>query len=568
MEGKGKLYDHVQPRIESWPIYHLSEDRTTFIEEVLQFTVNRLKEQHGDSVSDLLAKTIYLEQIRIKEEPWKVDPPNEREFFKHLGKRLTHPNGLEQPRKEIEANNLAILQQIVRRYAEEIVGTFRIKTFLFARRFLTFFFSRLLNTAMGSFWGSKYRLRDKLLVRGCIEEVRSLIQRGTVIIVPTHFSNLDSILIGYAIDTFAGIPAFSYGAGLNLYNTGYTAYFMNRLGAYRVDRRKKNGIYLETLKAMSNLSIQRGVHNLFFPGGTRSRSGALETKLKMGLLGTVVEAQRALLKKGKPDKIFVVPVVLSYPVVLEAQYLIEQHLKKMGRERYLKTKDSFQSLRSILKFSWGIFSKSNKITISFGQPMDVIGNQVDAEGQSYDRHGRRIDVEEYFYGKRGVSRDLQREMEYTKLLAEKIVERFHRDNIVLSSHLVSFAAFGQLIDQNAHLDLYGILRLPTDDYVFERADLSRRIELLREELFEMERTQRIRLSSTIRYDLDALLDHGIATMGNYHLSKPLKIDRKGQIVSDSFVLLYYYHNRLSTYHLEKVFKEKARVKRGIPAEAR
>ncbi len=48
---------------------------------------------------------------------------------------------------------------------------------------------------------------------------------------------------------------------------------------------------------MSRLSIQRGVNSLFFPGGTRSRDGAIETDLKMGLLGTVVEAQRAMVAK-------------------------------------------------------------------------------------------------------------------------------------------------------------------------------------------------------------------------------------------------------------------------------
>ena len=61
----------------------------------------------------------------------------------------------------------------------------------------------------------------------------------TVIIVPTHFSNLDSILIGYAIDGIMGLPAFHYGAGLNLYDLELVAYFINRLGAYKVDRRKK-----------------------------------------------------------------------------------------------------------------------------------------------------------------------------------------------------------------------------------------------------------------------------------------------------------------------------------------
>lgn len=39
---------------------------------------------------------------------------------------------------------------------------------------------------------------------------------------------------------------------------------MNRLGAYRVDRRKKNAIYLEALKVYSTEVIMRGGHSLFF----------------------------------------------------------------------------------------------------------------------------------------------------------------------------------------------------------------------------------------------------------------------------------------------------------------
>src|SRR5690606_14935558 len=202
------------------------------------------------------------------------------------------------------------------RYSEEIVGTFRIKTFIFSRKFLTVFFNRLLNTAAGKklhrIWGTKHQLYNKLLIHGDVEKTRSLMTKGTVVIVPTHFSNLDSILIGYAMDAVLGLPSFSYGAGLNLYNTGYTAYFMNRLGAYRVDRRTKNPVYLETLKSMSRLAITRGTNSLFFPGGTRSRSGHLETRLKMGLLGTAVEAQRALCQEGKDGKVFIVPLVLNY----------------------------------------------------------------------------------------------------------------------------------------------------------------------------------------------------------------------------------------------------------------
>lgn len=394
-------------------------------------------------------------------------------------------------------------------------------------------------------------MSDRLIVEGEVEAIRSLMKKGTVVVVPTHFSNLDSILIGYALDAFAGLPSFSYGAGLNLYNTGYTAYFMNRLGAYRVDRRKKNAIYLETLKAMSNLSIQRGVNSLFFPGGTRSRSGELETNVKLGLLSTVVEAQRGVLEKGKEQKIFVVPLVLSYHFVLEAHFLIEQHLRKIGKEQYIRAKDKFNSTRSILKFVWKLFSTGNSITISVGKPMDVMGNLVDESGNSFDQYGNPIEVKDYFHTNGKLVADLQRESEYTKMLGERIVERFHKDNIVLSSHLVAFAAFQLLRQQNTHLDLYGVLRLPAEEYAFDPTILKDVLQQLIGLLLKMEAADEIKLSSAIHGNLDDLLGDGVQRLGSFHALNPLKWNKKGLLVSDSFKILYFYHNRMATYHLDR-----------------
>jgi len=84
-----------------------------------------------------------------------------------------------------------------------------------------------------------------------------------------------------------------------------------------VDRRKKNMMYLETLKTYSKEAIQFGCHSLFFPGGTRSRSGIIESKLKLGLLSTAIEAQRANFQNGITDvsgKIFIVPVTIQLPL--------------------------------------------------------------------------------------------------------------------------------------------------------------------------------------------------------------------------------------------------------------
>lgn len=560
------VHPHVLPSLEDWPVYKLSEDRKNFVEDLIRETVADLLDQPVGKVTDLISQTMYRERIRIKEEPWKVDPPKEKQFWSRIRKSLVKYS-LDQPEEIARKNNQELLERIVRRYAEEIVGTFRIPTFLFARRFLTFFFNRLLQAKQRGFFrlgGARKRLYEKITVHGDVPHVQELFRRGTVVVVPTHHSNLDSIMIGYALDAIVGLPSFSYGAGLNLYNTGYTAYFMNRIGAYRIDRRKKNAIYLRTLKLMSKLSIERGVNNLFFPGGTRSRSGALETRLKLGMLNTTVQAQRSLLEKGEDTKIFVVPLILSYHFVLEAPQLIEQHLRRSGKERYIKSKDNSYKPLKILKFIWQVLAEGNDIQLSIGQPLDVLGNPVDREGNSYDQFGKRIDIRDYFMRDGRITHDKQRESEYTKNLGEAVVERYHRDNLVLSSHLVAFAAFNLLKQENKKLDLFGILRLPTEDYVFDKTLLSGIIGQLLLELRERKAQQQIKLSAILSTgEVPEIIEDGLKHLGTFHVKKPLRYNRKKEIISENFRLLYFYHNRLENYDLD----DKIRIvpgKLGLP----
>lgn len=555
-QNEAKQYPHLKPRLEDWAIYRASEDRDQFVAEVIDHTEARLLEEFGGVIPEVLSKTIYSEIQRTKEEPWKVDPPQERSYWKGLAKKLAR-RSLDAAEKE-KADRAAkkLLRRIVKNYAEEIVGTFRLGHFRFARRFLTFLFGRLLNAAVGrsfrSLFSSKASLKEKLLVKGYVDQVRGLYDHGSIVIVPTHFSNIDSIMIGYILDAVAGLPANSYGAGLNLYNTGYTAYFMNRLGAYRVDRRKSNVIYNRTLKQMAKLSIKRGVPNIFFPGGTRSRSGRLETKLKLGLLSSAMEAQREFYQEGKDRKVFIVPLIMSYPFVLEAQFLVEQHLRREGQDRYIKVEDSFHSLRSIIKFIWGIFNKANRITISLGQPMDVLGNRVDEAGNSYGGTDIPVDTREYFQDAEGrVSTDYQRESEYLRMLGDRIVERFHRDNVVISSHLVSHAAFLLLRNSFPDHDLYALLRHPADEYVFDQVALLDVVGQLRSLILDMEKEDKIKVSDSIREDERHVLESGIRSLGNFHIEKALRIDAQGNIVSENFSMLYFYHNRLASYQFDK-----------------
>jgi len=541
-----KIYPHIIPTIEEWPIYKLGKRREQYIAELRAHVKKIILQKYSDKLKIVLRRTAYQERTRIKNQPWKADPSSDRVFWKKVQASVAK---LPDDGDEVHPDAEELLDRIIHRYAEEIVGNFKIKTFLFARKFLTAFFSFILNAANGRIFGRKKRLQEKMIVEGEVEKLRSLFQKGTVVVLPTHFSNLDSILIGYSIDSIIGIPAFTYGAGLNLYDSEIFGYFMNRLGAYRVDRRKKNPLYIETLKSMSSQSIQQGVNSLFFPGGTRSRSGALEKELKQGLLNSLIEGQREIFQRGGDKKIIVVPFVFNYHFTLEANHLISQHLNQLGKENFVRVKDEFKSKKKLLKFIWQIFTKPSEFYLSVGNPLDVLGNELDDDGESIDSHGKKLDLREYFTSDGIVTHDPQREKVYTRHLSDSVVESYHRYNIALSSHVVAFCAFQYLKRANETLDIFGLIKLPEDEFFFEESALIKLIDQVKSHLLQLASEKGVMTSFKEKHTSKDILEEGLRNLGVYHAIKPLKRDKNGQVISENFKTLFYYHNRLDGYKM-------------------
>lgn len=529
-----------------WPIHKLSQEKEEFMSYASDVAANLLiKKYNKENLSEVIAKVLYHERMRIINEPWKVDPPDEMDFWNDIRKKLLRKS-LDQTDTDVEAHNHELLHRITARYMREIMSNFKISTYKIAQKFLPRLFGTLLNAS--SIFRSKKRIQDKLQIVGDIDTIRELVPKGTIVLVPTHFSNLDSILVGWASDQI-GLSAFTYGAGINLYNK-ILGYVFPRLGAYGLDRRKKNDFYLETLKIYSQLNIERRVHTIFFPGGTRSRSGALEEKVKMGLLGTAIDAQNNLLARQEENKVFIVPVVLNYHCVLEAKSLINSHLEQTGKELYLIEKKAFGGIFNFLKFFWKFFSSTSEIVVNFGKPMDVIGNFVNKEGQSLDQRGNIIDLKDFFVSGGTVKHDKQRNAQYTKMLAKQIAKRYHEENVVLSSHLVAHTAFNIFVKQYPSLDLYGILRLPNDDRIILKQVFYKNVELLRKRLLHLNNLGDIRLSPIVKYGtIDEIIAHGISNIGVFHVQKALFFDKEGDIGSENLNLLLYYHNRLLGYHL-------------------
>ena len=553
-KNKNRKYKPILDSIPDWPVYRLSKNRKEFIEEVTRKSVERIKElrpSYKQLIDDLQA-TAYREQNRIKRNRWRVDPKDDASFWSKIKNELVELSAKDPD--EVQPKVDELLGRIVHRYASEISGNFKPTSYRFAREAIKFWFSRLLNGArvkkFGAFFRNQYTLRDKIHIVGKVKMIRKLARQGTVVMVPTHFSNLDSILIGWVIHAM-GLPAFIYGAGLNLFNIKIIAYFMNSLGAYKVDRRKKNLPYLETLKMYSTLAIQKGAHSLFFPGGTRSRSGMIEKQLKLGLLSTAIEAQRTLFNtEGETKKIFVVPVSLNYHFVLEAPEMIEDYLHVKGQDRYFPENDkygSFQLVRFLIKF----FSNRSNISVSIGPGLDVMGNYVDEEGNSLDAHGRIIDTKDYFISSGQLTIDRQREDEYTRMLSQRIVTEFHKINRVFSSHLVSFIAFEMWQKKYHQLDLFNLLRLPEEDLEIDYEEFKTVFRRVRKQIYLLKEQDKINIASHLKGKSDVVINRGVDNVGVFHLNRPLLKNKKGNIITKDLSLLYYYHNRLVGYHLEQ-----------------
>lgn len=558
-----KKYNPVVPGgINEWPVVALSRNRQEFVEEVAAESIKRVKALAStrEALIEEIETTVFREKLRIKRNPWAVDPEDDQAFLNLVKDRLLD---ISQSNDEAEKDKKLdeILGEMIHRYSDEIAGNFKKSRYRMARSIVTFGFARLLNASRArGFWSifsTQYTLQDKINITGKIDDLRNLAKKGTIIMVPTHFSNLDSILIGWVINAL-GMPAFIYGAGLNLFNIKVISYFLNSLGAYKVDRRKKNMLYLETLKSYSSLAIQRGCHSLFFPGGTRSRSGKLESRLKLGLLSTAIEAQRVNYQKGKRDsreKIFVVPVTLNYNFVLEAPSLIRQYLKMQGQERYYVENDEYSTSYKISAFLVKFFTKGSEISVSIGKAMDVLGNYVDENGQSYDQKGRAIDTQEYFtVDGRIISQNDQREVEYTRMLSERIIEEYLKINKVFASHLVAYTAFVILKKKYKKLDLYNLLRLPEEDLIISYDDFKSAFESTLKKIHQMYNEGKLNVSPHLTGELDQIIKHGLKNVGMYHSKRPLIRNRAGDITTQDLNLLFYYHNRLTGYNLEEYVK--------------
>lgn len=532
------------------PISRLNGEREAICREVVERVARRVAFESATrleyTVEALLSEAAHVELARMEE---RGLPADKQLYWRKLAQTVSRAR---------DEDSLEELRRVSEKYATDAIGHFSQAAYWLATGLVPAGIALALSSearwSMLGGGGSLSGLADRVRIEGNIEHLRRLAQRGTLVFVPTHSSHMDNLLIGWAIH-HAGLPAVAYGAEVSLFDNPLTAAFMRNLGAYRVDRRLEHKLYKVVLTELSQCLIERGYPGLFFAAGKRSRTNQIEQQLKLGLLGSVVGAYVRNVTTGmvRPE-VFVVPVVINYTHVLEANTLIEDHLRHRGKGRSIIEQDEFHQPARVARFIQDALDKEAPISLRFCNPTDVFGNELDELGRSVGPAGQVLDTRRYLWvgGKPAIDRD--RDRQYTRELGGRLVETFMRNNTVSPLHIVSFALYEHLRRKHGSWDFYALFRFARGLRI-STSVLSGEVERLARLLRREADAGRIRLSpEAAALDPVTLLRAAADGWATYH--KPAVAELiEGYVQVSEPQLVYFYGNRLRGYGLENELAE-------------
>ncbi|MGE5183833.1 MAG: 1-acyl-sn-glycerol-3-phosphate acyltransferase [Acidobacteriota bacterium] len=511
-------------------------DRERLLSEVERRVVARRVAEAkagGDASLEYVLNDVAYCEIRRLE--GKTGGPNGSARWRDLSRRLMTMSD-EEKQQELRA--------LVRHYGKDVVGNFDPRVYKFATgvgpSILGLVFSPMSSLRDG--WQALKGLESRITADGETEVARACAERGTIIVTPTHSSNMDSPAIGFGLMA-AGLPPTTYGAGKNLFTNPFISFFMRNLGAYRVDRRLKFELYKDVLKEYSTVLLEHGYHSLFFPGGTRCRSNIVEKHLKLGLLGTTVTAYKNLVREGMPHKrLYIVPATINYRLVLEAETLIDDYLAETGKSRYIITDDEFSRLGRIVEFFRKILVHEGSVVVRFGRPLDPFGNDITDDGESLDRAGRVVDPASFVRGADGeVTDDDQRDAEYTRALGRRLAEVYPRLTVFHATHLVARVLYDEIARRAGTRDIYRLIRVSPSAGAVSVPDAVDGLVRLR-----------ARLAATPAWGAEhpllapqaatAIVEDAVRGLGTYH-TRPAVVREADALRVTDIKLLYYYQNR-------------------------
>src|SRR5215472_70094 len=212
-----------------------------------------------------------------------------------------------------------------------------------------------------------------------LNQVAALAQRHPVVFLPSHKSNLDHLVLQYALHE-NGLPPNHTAGGINM-NFFPVGPLVRRSGVFFIRRTfKDDPVYKLVLQQYVDYLIEKRFSLEWYLEGGRSRSGKLLPP-RFGLFANVVDAYR----RGRSDDVQLIPVSIAYDQIQDVgEYVAEQ---RGG----VKEAESF-------RWSLGIVRRLRHdygdIHIRFGEPLSLsrfLGPPT--PGAAADAHDRHLQVQ-------------------------------------------------------------------------------------------------------------------------------------------------------------------------------
>ncbi|MCC6765414.1 MAG: glycerol-3-phosphate 1-O-acyltransferase [Deltaproteobacteria bacterium] len=189
-----------------------------------------------------------------------------------------------------------------------------------------------------------------------LEKVYALAQRHPVVFLPSHKSNLDHLVLQYALHENGHPPNHTAG-GINM-NFFPVGPLVRRSGVFFIRRSfKDNAVYKFVLRQYIDYLIEKRFSLEWYIEGGRSRSGKLLPPM-FGMLHYVVDAYR----RGKSEDVYLIPVAIAYDQIQDVgSYVAEQRGGAKSHESF----GWFVGVVRELRRRYG------DIHINFGEPLSL-----------------------------------------------------------------------------------------------------------------------------------------------------------------------------------------------------
>ncbi len=192
--------------------------------------------------------------------------------------------------------------------------------------------------------------------RGQLARIYQLAQRHPVVFLPSHKSNLDHLVVQYALHENGHPPNHTAG-GINM-NFFPVGPLVRRSGVFFIRRTfKDDAVYKFVLHHYIDYLIEKRFPLEWYIEGGRSRSGKLLPP-RFGLLAYVVDAYR----RGKSEDVHLIPVAIAYDQIQDVgDYTAEQRGAAKQRE----------SFGWFLRMVRNLRRRYGAIHIRFGEPVSL-----------------------------------------------------------------------------------------------------------------------------------------------------------------------------------------------------